>query len=152
MKRILIPTDFSIHAGHTIESVLEIFRHSEEPCRIILLNTYIFRQTDRDKVMVINDELRRVSREGLQLQKDHALKSITNPNITIDTVSQFGSLKHVVLGLLQKGEIDLVAFGKNEAEKMDEITPVLRRYNCPLIIAGEIREMVRRVQVRQNSL
>ncbi len=135
MKRILIPTDFSSEAGQTLEYVLNLFSKTAAPCRIILLHTYIFQQTDRDKVMVMNDELKWLSREGLSKQRSHAMKNIQNSHITIETISQFGTLRNVVFHLLQKGEVDLVAMGKDEDTKLEQISTLLLDYNCPLLIS-----------------
>jgi hypothetical protein len=103
MKRILIPTDFSKHARHSIDYVLDLFEETQSPCRIMLLNTYIFQQTDPKQVLIMNDELKLKSKEGLAFQKEELLQRIKNPNITVETISHLGSLHNVVLQLLKKG-------------------------------------------------
>jgi nucleotide-binding universal stress UspA family protein len=134
MKRILIPTDFSKHAGHSIDYVLNLFEQTQSPCRILLLNTYIFQQTDPKQVLIINDELKKRSKEGLAFQKEELLKRIKNPNITVETISHLGSLHNVVLQLLQKEEVDLVAMGKDTGKHLAQISELLKQHHCPVLI------------------
>lgn len=134
MKRVLVPTDFSKHASHTLEYILDLFEETQAPCRILLLNTYIFQQTDPNQVLIINDEMKRKSKEALALQKENALSKIKNPNIIIETISQLGSLNNVVHQLLQKGEVDLVAMGKDTGRHLEQISSLLKKHQCPILI------------------
>lgn len=134
MKRVLIPTDFSERATHTLEYVLDLFEQTCTPCQILLLNTYIVQETDPREVIQLNDELKKRSREALGTQKANALKNIKNPNITVETASHLGSLHNVVHQLLQKGEVDLVAMGKDSGRHLEQIFTILKQYHCPVLI------------------
>lgn len=134
MKRVLIPTDFSERSAHTLEYVLELFEQTRAPCRILLLNTYIVQETDPREVIRLNDELKKRSREALAVQKEDALKKIQNTNITVETASHLGSLNNVIHQLLQMGEVDLVAMGKDTGRHLEQISALLKQHECPILI------------------
>lgn len=137
MKTILIPTDFSSHARYNLEYVLNLVRDTQVPCKLLLVNTYMVQQTDPREVISLNDELKQISKKGLELEKQHALRLSTNPNIQIETASHMGSLGNVVVQLLRRQKIDLVAMGKNGGKHVDSIATLLKQHKCPLLITYE---------------
>lgn len=134
MKRILIPTDFSGHSKHTIQYVISLFKDINTPCKISLIHTYKVQQTDPDKVIYENDEMKKRSRSALEEERDEAMKLISNANISIDISSHMGSLNNVVEHLLQKEKIDLVVMGKNKGKHVEMISHILKQQQCPLLI------------------
>ena len=134
MKRILIATDFSSHSNHTIQYVLGFLKDTKIPCKITLLNTYMVQQTDPSQVIQLNDELKQKSKAGLEKERDDALRSISNSQITIDVASHMGSLNNVILQLLNKDEVDLVAMGKDGGKNVETISGLLKKQCCPLLI------------------
>ena len=134
MKYILITTDFSHHSKYTVQYVLNFMQETNIPCRIILLNTYLPPQTDPDQVISVNDTLRMKSKIGLLQEMVEAQKNIRNPLITIETRSHIGTLKNVILQLLQNNKFDLVAMGKNGGKHVETISVLLKQQHCPLLI------------------
>jgi nucleotide-binding universal stress UspA family protein len=134
MKRILIPTDFSPHAQHTLGYVLDLMEATSVPCQILLLNTYMVQQTDPQHVIRMNDELKHNSAQKLAQEKTEALAKVKNPHISIETVSQMGSLTNVIFQLLQREKIDMVAMGKNVGNHQDKIARLLEQESCPVLL------------------
>lgn len=134
MKRILIATNFSAHSGCTIKYVLNLFKDTQIPCHILLVNTYMVQQTDPLQVILVNDELKSRSKQNLETEKVCALALIDQAAITIETSSHLGTLKNVVQHLLQKDKIDLVAMGKNGGRHVETVANLLKKLKCPLLI------------------
>jgi nucleotide-binding universal stress UspA family protein len=134
MKSILIPTDFSMHSEYALEHVIGLMHDAKTACRLILVNTYMSPRVEREMIITMNDQLKRISRQGLEEQKAAALKIITQPSITVESTSQMGSLNHVILQLVQTENIDLVAMGKDGGKHVDSIATILKIQNCPLLI------------------
>jgi hypothetical protein len=134
MKRIIIPTDFSYHSKHTIEYILNFMRETKIRCQLLLVNTYMVQQTNPTQVILMNDELKKKSKIGLELERIDALKKNTNPLITVETNSQMGSLTNVIKQMLQAEKIDLVAMGKDGGRHVEQIASLLREIECPLLI------------------
>lgn len=134
MKSILIPTDFSPDAKKNLSSIVSYAQKAGEPCRLLLLNTFILQNTDPDTVIKHNDEMRERSRSGLMSFRDEALRLVTTPGITVDIASHMGSLSNVVHQLLRKEKIDLVALGT--PEHIEALSSLLKREKCPLLIVN----------------
>ncbi len=134
MKRILIPTDFSKHSRHTLQYVLELLQGFSTPWRILLVNTYMIKETDPNEVIKINDALKGKSKQGLELERELALQYNKNPLLTIDVASHMGSLTNVVLQLLRSENIDLVAMGKNGGRNVESVANLLKQQQCSLLI------------------
>lgn len=134
MRNILVTTDFSLHSKNTLKYVLRFIRDTQIPCRILLLNTYVVSHKDPDQLITLNDELKKKSLEGLENERNEALKGLTNPNIEIETYSHLGSLNNVILQLMKKNSIDLVAMGKNQGHQVDVVSSMLKKHQCPLLV------------------
>jgi hypothetical protein len=100
----------------------------------MLLNTYLVQQTDPGQVIKLNDELKNISKAGLEAERLEAVGKITNPHISIETSSHMGSLNYVILQFLQKEKIDMVAMGKNGGKHVETISTLLKQQHCPLLI------------------
>lgn len=135
MKKILIATDFGPYTQHTIKYVLNLLEGTQDPCTILLVNTYMVDYlNDLDNIIPLNDELKAKSKAGLELVKNETLKLIKNKNISLETSSHFGSLYNVILNIQKKENIDLVAVGKNTDINLEAISELLKKQNCPLLI------------------
>ncbi len=134
MKRIIITTDFSYHSKHAIEYVLQLMREAQIACQLLLVNTYIVQQTDPKQVIILNDELKKRSKQGLEQEKIEALKKNTNPLITIETNSQMGSLTNVIKQMLHTYKVDFVAMGKDGGRHVEQVANLLKEQECPLLI------------------
>lgn len=134
MQSILIPTDFSEDSKYTIKYVLDLLQNNKGPCRVLLLNAYMVLQTDAKLVISQNDELKKKSRAGLLEEEMFAKTKLTNPEVTIETLSSMGSLKNVIYQVLQKEKIDLIAMGKDGGKNVEVISTMLKSEGlCPLL-------------------
>ncbi len=134
MKRILIATDFSPHSRTAIDCVVNIIQDSISDCEIILLNTYMVKETDPQKVISQNDELKRASKRSLEHEQAELKKKITNPNVSVNVASHMGSLTHVVSQLIRTNTVDLVAMGKDGGKNVENVSMILRQIGCPLLV------------------
>lgn len=134
MKKVLIATDFSPHAQYTVEYVLDFLQDTKASCEVYLLNTYMVLQNDADRVISVNDQLKKQSQIGLQQAEKAAQKLIKNPLIKISSISRMGSLKNVISQLLKKEKFDFVAMGKNGGKNVESISEVLKEKHCPLLL------------------
>ena len=134
MKRILIATDFSPHSRTAIDCVVDIIKDSVSDCEIILLNTYMVKETDPQKVISQNDELKLASKRSLDHEQSELKKKITNPYVSVNVASHMGSLTHVVSQLIRTNTVDLVAMGKDGGRNIENVSTILRQIGCPLLI------------------
>ena len=104
------------------------------PCQIFLVNTYMVQQTDPKQVILINDELKRKSKEGLESELEEALSKNNNPQISINITSQMGSLTNVIRQMIQTEKIDLVAMGKDGGKHVEKVAALLKHHGCPLLV------------------
>src|SRR5690606_5793055 len=107
-------------------------QETQELCRVLLLNTYEVKETDPEQVIRLHDELRKISKERLEQEREEAMKLVSNPHIIIETASHIGSLKNVVLQFLKFDRVDLVVLGREENALRD----LLQRHRCSLLITG----------------
>ncbi len=136
MKTILVTTDFSPHSRHSLRYVVELIEHDPGPIRILILNTYNIPMKvgmTSGQIILLNDELKRRSKEGLEIERLAIIKLIKNSKIKIDTSSHIGTLKNVVHQLLDDEKIDLVVMGKDGGRHVESIAAFLRNYECPLL-------------------
>ncbi len=134
MKRILIATDFSLNSRHTLQVVLDMLKDTKQESQVFLLNTFMVQQTDPNKVIQLNDQLKKSSLEGLEAELRFAQELIQNPLVKLETVSQMGSLNHVVQQLLTKKNIELVAMGKDGGRHVESVTEVLKKHQCRILV------------------
>ncbi len=134
MKRIIIATDFSPHSQKTIEFVMGIVKDTTAPHEILLLNTYMVKETDPLKVIGLNDELKLASRRKLEHERSELQKKMRNPNIKIEIATHMGSLPNVVSQLIKANPVELVAMGKDGGRNVENVSVVLRQNGCSLLV------------------
>ena len=134
MNNILLTTDFTKDSSHSLDYVLDILKDSKFPVKILLLHTFMVQQTDPSKIIILNDEMKLKSKMGLEELRNEAMKKVTNPNISIEVASQMGSLKNVILQLLDTSKFDLVVMGKNGGKQIESVAALLKQRNCPILI------------------
>ena len=113
---------------------MELLNDAQKPYHITLVNTYLVNETDPDLIISANDKLKKVSKAGLEKDREEAMKLNNNLNVTIETISQMGSLNHVILQTIQKQKIDLVVMGKNGGSHVELVSALLKQQGCPLLI------------------
>ncbi len=136
MKKILIATAFSPDTQLTLDYVLDLVQDMKAPCKIVLLNTYIVHQTDPTQVISLNDELKKKSKQFLLDTIDEI--KLKNPEICIEVMSHMGSLKNVILQVIQQEKFDLVAISKEGGKQVESITALFKDIKCPLLITSPI--------------
>lgn len=134
MNRVLIATDFTHHSKNAIKVALEFFNDVPRPCHIVLINTYLVPEVPADLIISTNDQLKKISKAGVEEDHKEALRLNKNPLITFETISQMGSLTNVILQTIQKHKIDLVVMGKNGGTHVDLVSALLKQQGCPLLI------------------
>lgn len=135
MKSILVTTDFSPHSQYTLKYVLDLLKDTQNTSRILLVNTYLVDfSNDPQKYVQLNDELKSNSIINLEKQRIEALEWVQNPNISIVTASHMGSLLSVITNLIKQEKIDLVAMGKSGSIQDEQITDLLKKQKCPLLL------------------
>lgn len=134
MKRIIIATDFSPHSRKAIDCVIGILKDTMARYEILLLNTYMVKETDPLKIIALNDELKLASKRNLEFEREEIQKKLRNPNITVGIASHMGSLTNVVSQLIKKDQVDFVAMGKDGGKNVENVSVILRQYGCPLLV------------------
>ncbi len=137
MKNILVPSDFSVHSRHSLEYAVKLMHNEIEPSRILILNTYCIPfevGMTRDQIILLNDEMKRISKKLLSLEQMAMFNLIKGSNITIQTSSHIGTLKNVVHQLLEEEKFDLIVMGKDGGRHVETIVEFLKSYECPLTI------------------
>ncbi len=136
MKSVLIPTDFSTHSRHATQVVLELLKETPDPCKILLLNTYVVQNNDPEQIISLNDELKKQSKLGLERVREEAQSWVSNSNIKIEVVSHMGSLANVILHLLNKEKVDLVALGMDGGRHVETLKKLLWQKKCQLLVTS----------------
>ncbi len=132
--KILIPTDFSLTSKSLIEQVVNSLHETDTLTEILLLNTFIVKETDPEQVITANDKLKSESKMSLEELKSLMMGKILNPNIQIQTVSHLGTLKNVIQQILKKEKFDQLAVTKELATELTTIREFLRDKECSFVI------------------
>jgi hypothetical protein len=136
MKKVLITTDFSAQSRHTLEVVLNLLKETHEQCQIIILNTYLVKYSDPERLISLNDELKIKSKTGLEIEKAAAVRLNTNQHVSIETTSHIGTLNNVIQYLIKRDGIDMVAMGKEDGNALEAVKLALKDHqSCSLLIA-----------------
>lgn len=132
--KILIPTDFSQNSKGLIDEVIASLGETETLTEILLLNTFIVKETDPELVIVANDKLKSESRMSLEELKQLTLNKVLNPHIQIQTASHLGTLKNVIQQILKKERFDQLTVTKEQASDLSAIREFLKEKTCAFVI------------------
>ena len=119
MKKIILPTDFSVNAWNAISYAMKFFQ--EETVKFYLLHTYtpVFYRMDYliggPAYSAIPDIKVDVSLAGLEKTLKDIHQKHPNTNHTVETVSAFNTLTDEINNLVEDKEIDLVVMGTKGA-------------------------------------
>ena len=125
MKRILIPTDFSLNAWNAIGYAMQLFRDQE--CYFYLLNTYTpIIPSSRFMAPMVNgvrieDAVRSTSEKGLIKTVERIEAKFNNSKHSFKTISSFNLLVDEVKEVVDSYGIDLIVTGTKGASGMDEV-------------------------------
>lgn len=120
MKNILIATDFSKQSDYAIHYVVQLVQRLQDSCHILLLNSYLVpKDTHQDKLIEVNDKLRNESLLRLKIDQKILSGVLKGKKITIETISQFGSLHNVLLNQIKNNHFNFIVIGGAEKKESD---------------------------------
>lgn len=146
MKRILVPTDFSKHAEYALRVAAQIAKKNNS--EIFLLHMLELPQQGSDPFTSGSDI------PQIMFFKDQAIKKLEElmdsdflKGIEVSEIIQFENIKHGVLEISKKNNIDLIVMGSHGASGYEEMfigsnaEKVVRSSEVPvLVIKNEIHE------------
>ena len=122
MNTILVPTDFSEVAKNACTYALQLASQLKSK-KIILYNAYqqpVVADVNMTPVEFIDfGELRKISEEGLS-QFLSAMQPFTNPEIEMDTLSEYTLLTTGINEVCKDNKIDLIVMGVTGGGKLEE--------------------------------
>lgn len=143
MKKILLPTDFSVNADNAIDYAMQLYKN--EDCTFYILNTYTPVIYDIEYVLAspgqfgLGDAIRQNSLESLDKTYNRIKKEKNNPKHKIETICSFNILISEIEDLIEKKSIDLIVMGTKGATGAKEIlfgsntVQVFKHVKCPVI-------------------
>ncbi len=147
MKKIILPTDFSVNAWNAISYAMKFFQ--EETVKFYLLHTYtpVFYRMDYliggPAYSAIPDIKVDVSLAGLEKTLKDIHQKHPNTNHTVETVSAFNTLTDEINNLVEDKEIDLVVMGTKGATGAKQLflgsnaVLVIRKAKIPVLAIPE---------------
>lgn len=132
--KILVPINFSADNSQLLEQILHRIQETRTPTEILLLNTYIVRETNPALVISENDRLKQESLQNLQKLKYETDSKISNPFILVTVASYLGTLKNVVQQILIKEDFDELAISKELSPDIAGIMKFLKEKSCGVFI------------------
>ena len=109
MKKILLVTDFSVHARNTFAYSIEMFGHVG--VEYLLLNTYPQSDSGSEMLIQINDLLEHESTKKLRDEWDFLTQKYRSNTLSIKMRSETGFLTDIVNQVCKNEGIDLVVLG-----------------------------------------
>ncbi len=134
MNKILIPTNFSDTSHRVIRGALSFFEGIREKLTCILLNTYMVPPSSLDRIVGINDGLKKRSLGGLKQELEIVRSWPTQSHVVFETMSQIGVPSHVIPRIVEEQGVDCVAIGKSSQSRQEEIAALANRLSCPLLV------------------
>ncbi len=143
MKKILLPTDFSVNADNAINYAMQLYKN--ENCIFYILNTYTPVIYDIEYVLAspgqfgLGDAIRQHSLDSLDKTYNRIKKEKNNPKHKIETICSFNILISEIEDLVEKKSIDLIIMGTKGATGAKEIlfgsntVQVFKHVKCPVM-------------------
>jgi nucleotide-binding universal stress UspA family protein len=152
MKRILVPTDFSMEAENAIQTAIPIARAFE--ATIVLLHVLEvsssesfneLKDMDNEKTVSesvhINESLKQAQEN---FSRSYALHGLDDVDIKLEQYIRVGSPINQIEECIEKENIDFVIMGTKEAWGLNDILlgtttdKLLRKVNCPVLSVNEV--------------
>lgn len=143
MKRILLPTDFSIDSYNAIEYAMQLLKH--DVCEFYVLHTYSVpivsagSMLDSYSALVMQDIAKKTADEKLEALENRVVEKFDNDNHTITTVASLNILVDEMLNMVKEHNIDYVVMGTKGASGAKEIfigtntMYAIKKLKCPLL-------------------
>ncbi|RMA58765.1 universal stress protein [Ulvibacter antarcticus] len=147
MRKILIPTDFSVNSVNAAKYSLELFKYFR--AEIFIVHAFADEVYEEKEVLMravfdeVKNETQKNSEKALQKIKSDLTALFHNPKHKIMTQTVFGSLVDVVNDLAEKENIDVVTMGTKGKTNDREITfgsqtlQVIKYVKCPVLVIPE---------------
>ncbi|MGS2740203.1 universal stress protein [Sinomicrobium sp. M5D2P17] len=150
MKRILVPTDFSVNAKNAIDYAIHLFK--DEVCEFILLNTFGAGNTTNMMVLQASNPAYETalirSQKELKGLFDILNSSGRNKNHSFDMVARYGHLAETVKDLVKEKNVEIIVMGTRGATGAKErwfgsntVAVVESVLNCPILAVPESTEI-----------
>ena len=152
MKRILVPTDFSMEAENAVQTAIPIARAFG--ATIVLLHVLEVSSSDSFSESTTSSSKEKVSdtihiNENLKLAQEsfsrsYALHGLANIDIELEQYIRVGSPLKQIEDSINKENIDFVIMGTKEAWGLNDILlgtstdKLLRKVNCPVLSVNEV--------------
>lgn len=133
--KILVPTNFSPDSIKLLEELLLRIQDTRTPTEILLLNTFMVKETNPALVISENDRLKRESLQNLQLLKATTDTKNKNPFILVTVASHMGTMRNVIQQILTKEDFDELAITKEQSSDISGIMKFLKEKSCSVYIA-----------------
>lgn len=143
MKKILMPTDFSVNSINALQYAVSLFKNEE--CTFYLLNTFTPVLYDTEYILYNNTQpgleeiYRNNSEKGLQKVKRRITSNNKNPKHNFELISAFNLLIDEIKEQVKEKNIDLVVMGTQGATGAEEIllgtntVQAIKKVRCPLL-------------------
>ncbi|GAA4446571.1 universal stress protein [Nibrella saemangeumensis] len=143
MKTILVPTDFSAHAGEALRAAASLARKSGSELVLLHANDIMAYTTPLIEYYEFEKSVAEIYEEKVNERFDKILNEVTNDSafagIPIRTAIRVGTLVDVLDTVIQEEGADLVVMGTLGATGSDEFMvgsntqKVIRRASCPIL-------------------
>lgn len=115
MKHILLTTDFSENAKHSIHYAIELWGKKE--VQYTLVNSY-YEPGSIDAVVSLTDYIREEAEKGLEREKERLLEKY-GPKLSLKTVSRYGDFVAVANELNGEQAFDYAVLGSKGVSKLE---------------------------------
>lgn len=133
--KILVPTHFSADSNKLLEELVVRIEDTRTPTEILLLNTFIVKETNPALVISENDRLKNESVQNLQSLKSNIETKIKNPFILVTIASHLGTLRNVIQQILMKEDFDELVISKEQSADISGIAKFLKEKSCVIYIS-----------------
>lgn len=134
MKNILVPTDFSVFAGHALDAALQFARRFNANIHLVHVT-----HATKDTARRVNQENTKITAVAGQLEQ----LVLPHKDISCTTRVLTGSLPKVLASYVDQHGIDLIIMGSHGASGKHEFfvgsntQKVVRSVHCPVLILKE---------------
>ncbi|RNL85379.1 universal stress protein [Sinomicrobium pectinilyticum] len=146
MKRILVPTDFSVNAKNAVDYAIHLFK--DEVCEFILLNTFGAGNTANMMVLQASNPAYEAalikSQKKLKALFDILNSSERSKNHSFDMVVRYGHLAETVKDLVKERNVEMIVMGTRGATGAKErwfgsntVAVMENVFDCPILAVPE---------------
>lgn len=149
VKKILVPTDFSLNAANALDFALRIARGNG--MEIHLVHSYSVPYTGSNVMIDISDVLRQKAEEDIRLLIEEIRHNIKNDDCIINWSCEYGPASEIIAAKVETEKIDLVVMGTKGSDSvasklLGSVTyNTMRKIKIPVIVVPE-KAVVREIK------